>query len=295
MLAHSNHFKALISGYSPKKEQAKIIIFSLALIFFGFCLLRPKWGKLPQTVTKEGRTIMIALDMSRSMLAQDFMPSRLEFVKLKLRVLLERLGPERVGLILFADKAFVHCPFTDDFNAVYAFLDQASHKVISSGGTSIAKALNCAISAFKNIGLGDSNKILFLITDGEDFSQDIKAATLNAKQAKLKVFTVGAATTAGAPVPILDRNGRQIGHEKDKNGKVAITKLNETFLQELSNELNGEFVKVSGSNTDIDFIVKKIESFEKEKMGSRKTNLYEEKHNIFGAIFMLLTLLEWFL
>jgi Ca-activated chloride channel family protein len=295
VLAHKKNLHFLLSGYAFRKELLKRALFSLALCCLAVCLLRPKWGKMPQKVVHEGRNIMIALDMSRSMLAKDFMPSRLDFIKLKLRILLERLGPERVGLVLFSDKAFLHCPFTDDFNAFFSFLDQACCKVVSSGGTAISKALWASSKAFHGVVSGGANKILFLITDGEDFSPDIEAAIKTAQAEGLIVFTVGAATLEGAPVPIIDREGREIGLEKDRTGKVILTKLNEPFLRALSAKLGGEFVKISGSDADIDFIVKTIESFEKERMSSRTANLYKERHNIFCAIFMALLLLEWFL
>lgn len=294
-LVHEKNFKIILFGYNTKNQFYKTIFFSTALLCLFFCMLRPKWGKLPQTVVQEGRNIMIALDMSRSMLAKDFMPSRLEFIKLKLRILLDRLGPERVGLVLFSDKAFLHCPFTDDFNAFFAFLEQASPQVVSSGGTAISKALTTSIGAFKNAAAQSANKILFLITDGEDFSQDMEVAIKACKRENLVVFTVGIASEEGAPVPILDRYGQEIGVEKDSRGKPVLSKLNEPLLQSLSSQLGGEYVRASGSSADIDFIIKKIESFEKEKMGSRKANLYQERHNIFAAAAMLMILLEWFL
>ncbi len=294
-LAHRKYFELLVPGFSVKKALIKAVCFVAALLFFSVAVMRPKWGKSPQEVVQEGRNIMIALDMSRSMLAKDLMPNRLEFVKLKLRVLLERLGPERVGLVLFSDKAFLHCPFTNDFNAFFSFLDQAVPQIVSSGGTSIAKALRVCVSAFKASVGKNSNKILFLITDGEDFYKDIDAAVNAAKREGIHVFTVGAGTLSGAPVPILDSSGREIGHEKDSSGNIIVTKLNDKFLKSLSDQLGGEFVKVSGSDADINFIIRAIESFEKEKMDGRRANVYIERQNFFSALFAVFMLVEWFL
>lgn len=294
LLADVKHFGLIIPGYSRVKKIVKVFLYSLAVVALSISLFRPKWGKKPQEIVQESRNVMIALDMSRSMMAKDFLPNRLEFIKLKLRVLLEKLGPERVGLILFSDKAFIHCPFTSDFNAFFSFLDQADPQTISSGGTEIGRALREAVNCFKNSSTQSSNKILFLITDGEDFSGNIEESVKIAKANDLKVFTVGAATPAGAPVPILDKNGREVGHEKDKNG-VVMTRLNEDFLRSLSDKLGGEFIRVTSSDADIETIAKKIDTFEKEKMGDRQANLYKERQNIFSALFMLLMIFEWFL
>lgn len=296
LLAFKSHFWLIIPGYSSKKNIIKIVLYSLALLAFSVCLFRPKFGKKPQSVVQEGRNVLIALDMSRSMLAKDLLPSRLEFIKLKLRVLLDRLGPERVGLILFSDKAFLHCPFTSDFNAFFSFLDQACLQTISSGGTAIGKAIDEAIRTFKNLGnFNNSNKILFLITDGEDFSDDMESSILEAKNAGLKIFTVGAATLSGAPVPIIDADGREIGHEKDRKGGIVMTRLNEKFLRSLSERFEGEFIRVSSSDSDVDKIIQSIEKFEKERMDDRKANLYEDRQNIFSAIFALFLVFEWFI
>lgn len=294
-LAFKNHFWLIIPGYSSKKNIIKIILYSIALVSFSICVFRPKFGKKPQSVVQEGRNVLIALDMSRSMLAKDLLPSRIEFVKLKLRVLLDRLGPERIGLVLFSDKAFLHCPFTSDFNAFFAFLDQACLQTISSGGTAIGKALDESVRAFKNSTIGNSSKILFLITDGEDFSEGLEGSIASAKNAGLKIFTVGAGTLSGAPVPIIGADGREIGHEKDRKGDIVMTKLNENFLKSISERSEGEFIRVSSSDSDIDKIVETIEKFEKERMDDRKANLYEDRQNLFSAIFALCLIFEWFI
>lgn len=294
LLADFRHFGLIIPGHSRAKSFIKMFIYSVAILFLSVCLFRPKWGKKPQEVVQESRNVMIALDMSRSMMAKDFLPNRLEFIKLKLRILLEKLGPERVGLILFSDKAFIHCPFTSDFNAFFSFLEQADPQTISSGGTDIAKALREAVSCFKNLPSEGSNKLLFLITDGEDFSPNVEESIKLAKANNLKVFTVGAATVNGAPVPILDKAGKEIGHEKSKGG-VVMTKLNEEFLRSMSDKLGGEFIRVTSSDADVEIIAKKIDAFEKERMGDRQANLYKERQNIFSALFMLMIIFEWFL
>ncbi len=293
-LAFKGNFWLIIPGYSSKKVWLKILLYTLALISFGVAVFRPKFGKKPQSVVQEGRNVMIALDMSRSMLARDLLPSRLDFIKLKLRVLLDRLGPERVGLILFSDRAFLHCPFTTDFNAFFSFLDQACLQTISSGGTSIAKALDEAVRAFKNCASGCSNKLLFLITDGEDFSKDLEPSIVAARLYGLKVFTVGAGTLSGAPVPIIGKDGREIGHERGPDGSILMTKLNEKFLKSISERFEGQYIKVSGDDSDVDRIAKSIELFEKERMDDRKANLYEERQNIFSAIFAACMICEWF-
>ncbi|MCF7799415.1 VWA domain-containing protein [Candidatus Babeliales bacterium] len=294
VLCDKTNLRIIFSNFSLLKKLLKSIFLIGALILIFIALLRPSWDKKETKIAQEGRDLLIALDISRSMMAQDLKPNRLAFTKLKIRNLLEKLDFERVGLILFSGSAFLLCPLTVDHAAFLMFLDQVSVESIASGTTSIDSALNKAIEVF-GFDKNRKNKFLVLATDGEDFSLNLESVKNKAKQENIKLFALGVGTVQGAPIPKFDLSGKQIGNEVDENNNIILSKLNENVLQNISEYLNGKYFKISFSDSDLDQLIGEIRKYEKEKFLDKNISFYQDKYPwLLGAAWILLAL-EWIL
>ncbi|MBT4594363.1 VWA domain-containing protein, partial [bacterium] len=272
----------------------RLLLLAFAVVCIVLALLRPQWGKKDEKAVQEGRDLLVLLDISRSMRAADFKPNRLEFAKLKLKTLLSKFECERVGLVLFSGSAFVHTPMTRDFRAFELFLDQVDVELISSGTTAIDRAMMKAVDVFSR-SEDRKNKLVLLVTDGEDFSVNFGLAKQKAKELGLRVITYGVGTTDGAPVPKFKSDGTQAGHEVGDDGKIAMSKLGEEQLKMISNSLDGIFVRSSYSDGDVDKIVEYVSGFEREKFGEESFSIYEERYPIFTGLAAACLALEWLL
>lgn len=286
--------KGTLLHYSPLKVLFKTFLLIMASSTLFVALLRPQWDKKEEIVQQEGRDLFIAIDISKSMLAKDIEPNRLEFAKQKIKQLVASLNSERVGLILFAGSAFVQCPLTTDSQAFFMFLNALDYSTVSTGGTAIDQAIIQALRVFKDMA-DRKNKLLVIVTDGEDFSHDLTAIKQQAQQQNLHIFTVGIGTETGAPVPLIDHHGVQTGHQKDKNGAIVISRLNEPLLQELSEQVGGKYIKATTNDADIQELVSLVNRFEKEKIDDKKIDHYQEQYHWFLLISFICFALEWIL
>ncbi|MBM3887047.1 VWA domain-containing protein [Candidatus Dependentiae bacterium] len=293
-LSHPRHEGLFLKNFSIVKEQYKLALGIVGLGLLFFALLLPQWGKHEEQVVQQGRDLLVVLDISRSMLAQDLRPNRLTFAKLKIRTLLSKLKAERVGLILFSGSAFVHCPLTADYNAFLLFLEQVEVEQFSLGTTAIDNALLEAIQVFGK-SKDRKNKLVFLMTDGEDFSTDLSHVKKLAAEQNISLFTMGVGSIEGAPVPKFDRAGNQIGHEIDSTGKTAMTKLNEPLLQEIAKNLQGNYIKTRQDDRDLDEFVSLVQKYEKEQFSEQKVSLYEHQYHWFLLGAFICFIIEWVL
>jgi Ca-activated chloride channel family protein len=282
----------LIGHTSLSRSVIKSCLLAVGMIFLFGALLRPQWDKKEQIVEQEGRDLLIALDVSRSMLAQDVDPNRLEFAKQKIRQLVQSLSCERVGLILFSGSTFMHCPLTKDYGAFFMFLDHIDAETISAGTTALDQAIGLALKTYSSMA-DRKNKLLVLFTDGEDFSVNLTGIKERAREQGLNICAVGIGTAQGAPVPVVDAHGRQIGHQKDDKGTIIISRLNETMLAHLAQEAGGTYVHATNDANDINAIVSYIEKKEKEKFEDLKISSYEEQYPYFLMVSFACFLLEW--
>src|SRR5271154_1561603 len=265
MLAASRWSDLLMHAASPARAITKMILMIIGCCALFLALLQPQWDKKEEMVEQEGRDLFIALDISRSMLAQDLTPDRLEFAKKKIKKLVKKLSCERVGLILFSGSTFVQCPLTTDYGAFHLFLDQIGVETISSGSTALDAAIAQALEAFSR-GVNRKHKLLVIFTDGEDFSSNLAHIKQEAINAGMHIFTIGVGTTEGAPIPLFDARGNQQGHQTDKKGKIIITRLNEGILYNLAQDSGGSYLRAQPDNDgDVDALVRSVEMFEKER------------------------------
>lgn len=294
LLTHMKHMRRMLPGYASWRGISKTILYVVAISSLFLALLQPQWGRKEVSVQQEGRDVLIALDVSRSMEAQDIKPSRLTFVKTKIAKLLKKLSFERVGLILFSGGAFVQCPLTADYKTFMMFLKQVTTESISSGTTAIGTAVEQAAAVF-NRSKNRKNKLVVLITDGEDFASDTNTVAKRIQDDGITIISWGVGTPQGAPVPLFDMRGQQQGYAKDKNGKVATSKLNEKLLKELSGKLNGRYERVTQDDGDIVRIADYLGSFDREQLEERKMSEYHDQYPYFLALAWLCLLLEWVL
>lgn len=292
-LLTGNSRSKLFINFSMNKKLFKIILLLLSLSFLSIALLRPQWSKEEQIVSQEARDLIIAIDISKSMLAQDFKPNRLEFAKNKIKEIINRLNSERIGLIVFSGEAFCQCPLTSDLSAIFNFLDHIDTETISSGSTSISSAISKAIELFSNIDKDRKNKLLLIFTDGEDFSDNLSSIKDKAKSLDLKIFNFGVGTTSGAPIPIFDNTGNIKDYKRDKKNQIIISKLAEDTLSNLSNETGAEYIKATQDFSDVDKLIKKINSFEKEKIEDKKVNSHKDRYYYFALVSFVLLGIEW--
>ena len=284
----------LILNASFFKFFTKTILFLFGFSFLTLALLRPQWNKKKEIVEQAGRDLLIAVDISRSMLAQDEKPNRLEFAKKKIKKILYNLSCERVGLILFSGESVLQCPLTTDYSAFFMFLDAIDTEMISSGTTTIDGALHQAISIFESMPT-KKTKLLCLFTDGEDFSTHLSDVKNKAMEQGIAIFTFGIGTSHGAPIPIIDAKGKRQGFEKDDKGNIIMSKLNEGILKNLATESGGTYMHTTKTDSDIKEFIEKVQSFETDSFGETSVNRYQEQYPYFIAVSFLCFALEWLL
>ncbi len=287
--AHKN-----LRNYSYTKKIIKAVLFCIAVASLATVLMRPQWNDVASSVSREGRDVFIALDISRSMLAQDLKPDRLAFAKEKIKKLVKRLKTDRIGLILFSGSTFVQCPLTDDMNAFYMFLDAVDAETISSGTTALDAAINQAISVFEMMPERKS-KLLVMFTDGEDFSSNLTAVKKKAASLGLHIVTVGVGTDQGAPIPLYDKAGKPMGHQLDAKGNVVISRMNEGILYRIAQDTGGIFVPIAQDATDIKKIESFISSFEKELLKDKQVKQFQEQYYWPLLIAFITLAVEWML
>lgn len=286
----SNKF---LLNFSLTRKKVSLILFVCAIIFLSASILRPQAKLREEKVSQEGRDLLIALDISRSMLASDVQPDRLKMAKDKIKKLVLNLDADRVGLILFSGSAYQFVPFTNDVDAFMNFLDDVAIEQYSSGTTAIDKAIAKAIEIF-GAPNAKKNKLLVLFTDGEDFSANLSHVIDESKKLGLNIFLVGVGTSSGAPIPIYDENNKIKEYQKDKSNNVVITKLNEELLQQLAQNLSANYLKAIGeSDEDILKLSNAIKKIEKEKTGEGTFKVAQEVYYIPAIISFILLFILW--
>lgn len=287
--ADKNLLDILLASFDIRKYRLKqvliIAVFSLAV----FSLMRPQWGFKWQEIKRKGLDILVAVDVSKSMLAEDIKPNRLERTKLALADFVKHLKGDRIGLIAFSGSAFVQCPLTVDYSGFLLSVEALDTNTIPKGGTSISSAIRQAMESYEG-GL-KKYKVLIIITDGEDHEGDpVKLAELAQKDG-IKIFCIGIGTNEGELIPITDESGNK-GFLKDRSGAVVKTRLDETTLQKIALATGGSYVRASNKEFGLDLIYKeKLSEMEKRELETKMAKQYEERFQIpLLAAFLLLGL-----
>ncbi|MCX5922610.1 MAG: VWA domain-containing protein [Candidatus Dependentiae bacterium] len=291
-LSSSRIARQFLVGFSLVKLYVKSFLFVLGMVFLLITLLHPQWNKKEEIVAQHGRDLFIALDVSRSMLAQDCLPNRLECAKAKIKSLVKKLSCERVGLVIFSGTAFIQCPLTTDYGAFFMFLDQVDVETIASGTTALDQVIQKVLGAYTTMQ-DRKTKLLMLLTDGEDFSSNLQRVRQRAQEQGLKIFAMGVGTEQGAPIPLVDNHGKQIGHIKDKKGSVVISHLNEGILYNVAQDSGGTYVRMTSDDADIKSIIAHVNSFEKDLLEDKRMSALQEQYHCFLVVSFVCFLLEW--
>ena len=280
--------EALVSSLMPSYARAKVWVrlsmFALGFFFFVIGLSRPQIGaKLKEHETR-GAEIMIVLDVSNSMLAEDYSPNRLERAKLAISRLVDKLREDRIGLIVFAGNSFVQLPITTDYVSAKMFLNSITTESVPVQGTAIGDAINTAVRSFS--AQSEKSRAIIVITDGENHEDDPVAAAKQAAELGVRVFTIGVGSPEGKPIPM---NGELL---KDKEGNIVVTKLDEAVLQEVAAEGNGVYVRAGSSEFGLNPIIDDIRKMEDEKYSSLVFEEYDEQFMYFLGIALFFFVIE---
>lgn len=275
----------LMPDVSIPRVRYKFIIYLAALTLVIFAVARPQFGSKLKEVNSEGIEIMLAVDVSNSMLAQDFEPNRLERTKYAINRLLDGLHQDRIGLIVFAGDAYVQLPITGDYVTARNFVNQISTDMVSRQGTAIGAAINLATNAYSSETSG--SRVLIVISDGENHEDDALAAAEKAAEAGIKVYTIGIGTPEGAPIP-LGANGDFI---KDEQGNMVVTKLDEASLEKIAISTGGSYIRSTNQSIGLTEIIEKINETQKTKFKAAIFEEYNEQYQyLLGAALVLLLL-----
>ncbi len=286
----------LIKKLSPEKSIfkpiLKISVFILALFCLVIALVNPKMGTKIETVKREGIDIVFAIDVSKSMLAEDVVPNRLEKSKQLVSQIINQLGSDRIGIIAYSGSAFPVLPITTDYGVAKMFLQSMNPYIISSQGTSLDEAINMAATTFFD-KKDKTNKLLILISDGEDHSENAEDAAEEAKKGGLKIITIGVGTDKGGPIP-LKKNGIVDSFQKDQNGEVVVTKRNAEILQKIGKNSKG-YVDGNNTKTVINFVKNALDNIQKTEFEGMQMANFKSQFQWFIGFGFFLLLLDVFL
>ncbi len=274
---------------SKNRPGFKLMIVMLALAFFIAGIARPQFGSKLKTVKRKGVELIIALDVSNSMMAEDIQPNRLERSKRAISRLVDRLKDDKIGLIVFAGDAYTQLPITSDYNSAKLFLNSVNTQIVPKQGTAIGAAIDLARRSFTPNG--EANKAIIIITDGENHEDDAVASAQAAVEEGIIVHTIGMGLPSGSPIPVL-RNG-QTDYLKDRDGNVVVTKLNEQMLEKISAAGEGIYVRANNAQVGLNALFDEINKMEKQEMESKTFSEYDDQFQYFFAVGLFLLLLEF--
>ena len=297
--ATSRMLAYLSPNRSKFKPYLKRFLFSLAIVLLTFSLVNPKMGAQLETVRRQGVDIVFAVDVSKSMLAEDVAPNRLEKAKHLVSSIISQLVGDRVGIVAYAAHAVPQLPITTDFGAANMFLQALNTEMISSQGTALSSAIELSSSLFSE--QDKVNKIIFLMTDGEDHQQQINSAVDTALEKGIKIFTIGIGTEVGAPIPIKQK-GIVESYKKDNQGNVVITKRNEPMLLDIAEISKGAYNSGNDTQEVLDFVTENLEQIDKKEFESQEFVSFKDRFQpfillaiglLFFDIFIFETKTKW--
>jgi Ca-activated chloride channel family protein len=256
---------------------------TMALVCFALALAQPQCGEHAEVTKRRGIDVVVALDASKSMYARDVTPSRLDRAKLELTSLLDMLKGDRVAIVAFAGDAFIQCPLTSDYAAAKVFLRGIDPEDMPQGGTNIGAALLLSRQVLENADRGAKDRVVVLLSDGEDLTGDIGEGVEALKDFNARVLAVGIGSDVGERVPIVNRAGDVVGYKKDADGTTVLTRLDRAGLTRIANDTGGEFF-YQPQGVAMDEVVKVIDSLQKSELESRVTMKYGEAFQPFVAV-----------
>ncbi|MCK5856353.1 MAG: VWA domain-containing protein [Bacteroidales bacterium] len=293
--ADAGLLERLMPNVSIRKKNWKFAFLMFALISIIFTLANPQLGSKIEKVQREGIDMIIAVDISNSMLCEDIKPNRLSRAKRAISKLVDKLQGDRLGLIVFAGEAYTQLPITTDYSAAKMFLSTVNTDYISTQGTSISRAIELGRSTFKemseDVQVGKRNRVIVIITDGEDQEKGAIEQAEKAAKEGIIIYTIGMGTEKGGPIPLY-RNGRMTGYKKDREGHTVITRLNQIELQKIASKGNGIFVRANSSKVGLNKVLDEINQLDKQEIESQSFKDYDSHFQIFAFLAILFLLLD---
>lgn len=284
----------LTASISKRRRRWKAAFRVGGILMLALALVGPRFGTQIREVKREGIDLVIALDVSASMMAEDIAPNRLSRAKNEIKNLVGELKGDRISLVTFAGDAFIQCPLTTDYGALRLFLDVADPSLIPTPGTDFGAALKMAIQAFEAPS-GEPNaeertKAVLFVSDGENHVADLEAIVEEARQANIVLYSAGVGELEGAPIPEY-RNGRRADYKKDRAGAVVTTRLEESVLQDLAR--NGSYFRIAKTSSSLPRITSALSQLDKTSYGAEEFEEYEERYQWPLLLGLILLFVEW--
>jgi Ca-activated chloride channel homolog len=288
--AEQQLMQQLTRDRSRSKPLLKHILSVTGLTLIIIACANPQIGTRLEEIKREGVDIIIAVDVSNSMKAEDIRPNRLERARQVISRLVDKLENDRIGIIVFAGQAYVQLPITTDYAAAKLFLSSIDTDIIPTQGTCIGCAIDLAQESF--VGNDNKHKALVIITDGENHEEDAVEAAKKANQSGIIIHTIGMGTSHGAPIPVY-RNGMQVDFLKDHDGNTILTKLETLTLERVAAEGKGQFIQASNTDDGLNAILASISKMQKKSFGSKQFSGFEDRFQYFLAAGLFLMLIEF--
>ena len=278
-------------GAAARRWKAALLLGAVGLLVLA--LSRPQFGTRVETVARVGQDIVVAVDLSSSMLAEDVAPSRLERARLSILRLIRTLDGDRIGLVAFAGGAFVQSPLTVDYSAAGMFLGAMHPDLMPVQGTDLGAALRVSLDALEE-GARDA-RVVVIVTDGEDHEEDFESQLERAVGLGVRVHVVGVGTTEGVPIPVYDQQGRRTGFLRDEEGTVVTTRLGDETLRQVAERTGARYVRAGAGGTGLDELVDELAGAQGEAIEERQVTLFEEQFQVFLGLGLALLVAEWLL
>ena len=277
----------LAPGVSIARPALRAVLQSAGLLLFAVALAQPQCGSRTELARRRGIDLVVAIDASKSMLARDVQPDRLDRARLELNTLLDSLKGDRVAIVAFAGDAYIQCPLTSDYAAAKLFLRAIDPEQMQQGGTNIGAALLLAMNVLESADRGAKDRVVVLLSDGEDLSGEEMDAAESLRGAGIKVYAVGIGSDAGEPIPELGKSGEVVGYKKDASGNTVLTRLDRAGLEAVAQLTGGEFF-YQPHGVAIPGVAARIDRLQKSELESRLTVRWDERFQVFLAPGLLL-------
>jgi len=288
-----NLLERVAYSLSYGRVRAKMILWIAAWTLLVVGAADPQVGTRLEEVKKKGIDVVLAVDLSTSMLCEDLSPSRLENAKHEITKFVDGLKGDRVGIVAFAGTAIIHCPLTTDYGAVKLLVKVMSPDLMPEQGTAISDAIDAARKTFNSPDV--KSKVLVIITDGEDHEQAAIDAAKEAAKDGIKIYTIGVGTPTGAPIPMKNGKVTDTGFKRDESGQVVVTRLNEVLLEQIADAGNGKYLHGTQSGKELDAIWSDISSMEKTEYGKKQFTAFEDRFQYLVLPALLILLGEFFI
>lgn len=286
-----NSWKKLVTDYSYIKEKAIYFSYLGGLFFITIALARPQLGSKTEIVKQKGVEVLFAVDVSKSMLAEDLKPNRLKRAQIALNDLIQKLAGHRLGLIAFKSASVALCPLTLDYSALSLYIDMLDSDLISAPGTSLVSALKQASQMFTQDRL--ARKVLIVISDGGDVEDHVEKEAKILAEKGVKVYSIGIGNEEGEPIPIYNDQQQLIGHVKDSDGKIVLSKLNREALRKIAQVTQGFYFNTSSGSHELDLIFNEIQKLEFSDFDEKMVTHFEEQYHWFLLIGLILMIFAW--